>query len=82
MDNNTTNIPKMDWDAPDLSETFAMFKQQMQLYFSVRNIDADKQLDTVLLSIGIQGLKLYNSWSPEAADKTIANVCTRFEQHF
>ncbi len=82
MDNNTTNIPKMDWDAPDLSETFAMFKQQMQLYFSVRNIDADKQLDTVLLSIGIQGLKLYNSWSLEAADKTIDNVCKKFEQHF
>ena len=79
-------MPCMDWNAPDLSETFALFQQQMRLYFSVRNIKIDKQFDIILLTLAANGLQIYNSWSLDSSEnntdkfvdaiKTIRTPCT------
>ena len=45
------NMPRMDWNAPDLPDTVELFQQQMKLYFSVTNIKIDKQLDNLLLTL-------------------------------
>ena len=66
--------PRMDWNAPDLSETFALFQLQMRLYFSVRNIKIDKQLYNLLLALGANGLQIYNSWSLGSLEKNMDNV--------
>ena len=73
--------PRMDWNAPDLSETFALFQQQMRLYFSVRNIKIDKQLDNLLLALGANGLKIYNSWSLDSSENNTDNVFIKFQDH-
>ena len=66
--------PRMDWNASDLSETFALFQKQMRLYFSVRNIKIDKQLDNLLLALGANGLQIYNAWSLDSSENNTDNV--------
>ena len=73
--------PRMDWNAPNLSETFALFQQQMRLYFSVRNIKIDKQLDNLLLALGANGLQIYNSWSLDSSENNTDNVFIKFRDH-
>ena len=73
--------PRMDWNTPDLSETFALFQQQMRLYFSVRNIKIDKQLDNLLLALGANGLQIYNSWSLDSSENNTDNVFIQFQDH-
>ena len=57
------NEPHMCWETTNLVESFKFFKQQCELYFSVRGIDEDKQVDYILLLSGKEGLRRYNSWS-------------------
>ena len=40
-----------------------------------------KKLDTVLLSIGLPGLQIYNSWTLSGSENTIENVWFKFEDH-
>ena len=71
----------MDGNAPDLLETFALFQQQMRLYFSVRNIKINKQLDNLLLALGANGLQIYNSWSLDSLENNTDNVFIKFQDH-
>ena len=73
--------PPMDWNAPDLPDTFALFQQQIKLYFSVRNIKIDKQLDNLLLTLGAIGLQIYNSWSLDSYENNTDNVSIKFQDH-
>ena len=70
--------PRMDWNASDLSETFALFQR---LYFSVRNIKIDKQLDNLLLALGANGLQIYNAWSLDSSENNTDNVFIKFQHH-
>ena len=63
------NTLRMDRNVPDLPEMFALLQQQMKLYFSVRNIKVDKQLD----NIG-KGLQIYNSWSLDSSKNNTDNI--------
>ena len=67
-------LPTMNWSEPDLVETFSLFKQRMNLYFNVQHNKNDKKLDKVLLSIGLPGLQIYNSWTLSGSENTIENV--------
>ena len=71
----------MNWSEPDLVDTFSLFKQRMNLYFNVHNIKNDKKLDTMLLSIGLPGLQIYNSWTLSGSENTIENVWYKFDDH-
>ena len=53
----------MCWETTNLVESFKFYKQQCELYFSVRGIDEDKQIDHILLLSGKEGQRRYNSWS-------------------
>ena len=63
-------------------ESFEFFKQQCELYFSVRGIDEDKQVDYILLLSGKEGLRRYNSWSfaNEADRRNPSVICEKFLQ--
>ena len=43
-------------------DAIKIFHQQCELYFSVKNVAPNKQVDHILLFAGATGLKLYNSW--------------------
>ena len=53
------------WDSENLVDSFSFFRQQCKLYFSVKNIPAEKQVDHVLLLSGEEGLRRYNAWTCE-----------------
>ena len=62
--------PKMCWEKTNLVETFRLFRQQCELYLKVRRIPEKEWIDHILLLVGAEGLKRYNSWTFEdEADK-------------
>ena len=53
----------MNWSSINLAESFKLFQQRIKLYFSIKNIDTDNQVPIILLAVGEEGLRRYNSWS-------------------
>ena len=53
----------MCWETPNLVESLKFFKQQCELFFSVKGIAENKQVNHILLLSGKEGLRRYNSWS-------------------
>ena len=73
-------LPRMDWSNPDLSGAIKMFKQRCELYFSVKDIKKEKQVDHILLFIGEEGIKMFNSWGlTDAQKKDPEEVWKRFQ---
>ena len=61
----------MNWLATDLQTEFASFKQYYELVFSGRFADKDHaaRITYILLWVGQEGLRMYNTWELSAADK-------------
>ena len=55
--------PLMNWKAEDQAEAFRIFKQRIELYFNVKSIKDEKKAPSILLAVGEEGLKRYNSWT-------------------
>ena len=53
--------PVMYWESENLANSFKFFKQRCKLYFSFKNIPAEKQVDHILLLAGEEGLRRYNA---------------------
>ena len=60
---NHTCEPFMCWEMANLVESLKFFKQQYELFFSMKGIAENKQVDHILLLLGKEGLRRYNSWS-------------------
>lgn len=74
-------VNHMDWSAADLVSAFKMFKQKCELYFSVRDIKAEKQVDYILLLAGEEGIQRFNAWNLSGDDaKNPAKVWKKFEE--
>ena len=56
------NHPSMDWSAPDQCQTLAFYKQRCELFFAIKNIKRDKQVEHILYYSGQKGLEKFNSW--------------------
>ena len=57
-----TRLPEMDWQAPDLANTFALFKQRMELCLTDLDItNAKKQATKIKIAIGTEGLRRLNA---------------------
>ena len=56
--------PSMDWSSADLPTTFYNFKQYCELIFSGPQVDKDEatRVTYVLLWVGQEGLRMYNTW--------------------
>lgn len=50
-------------ETSNLVESLKFFKQQCELFFSVKGIPENKQVDHIVLLSGKEGLRRYNSWS-------------------
>ena len=61
----------MNWSSPDLAGTFKLFQQKCDLYFTVRDINPERRASHILLYVGDEGLRIFNSWSLSAADNLI-----------
>ena len=60
---NHTCEPFTCWETPNLVESLKFFKQQCELFFSVKGIAENKQVDHILFLSGKEGLRQFNSWS-------------------
>ena len=60
MANN--DIPYIDWQSSNLAETFKLLKQWLELYFVVTKIKIEQLVNYILLRVGNEGLKKYNTW--------------------
>ena len=56
-------VPRMDWSLPNQADVFRLFKRRLELYFKVKAIEADDQVCYILLQVGGEGLRRYNSWT-------------------
>lgn len=65
-------IPSMDWNTPNLAETFKLFQQRLQLYFIINKIKTEQQVNFILLQSGNEGLKRFNTWSLTEEKKTFS----------
>ena len=69
-------MPCMDWASANLGEAFKLFRKRTQLYFSVKDVAGDKQIDHILLLSAEEGLRRYSSWGLDNADGTRLNTVT------
>lgn len=76
-------IPRMNWHGdPEQSIHCDMFKQQCNLYFSVKNIKKEKQVDHVLLFTGEEGIRIFNSWSLDDNERKSPDIVwQKFQNH-
>ena len=72
MANN--DIPYMDWQFSNLAETFKLFKQWLELYFIVNKIKIEQQVNYILLRVGNESLKKYNTWLLMEEEKCILEI--------
>ena len=59
----------MNWDSDNVAESFKIFKQRLELYFTTKDIDEEKQVSHILLQIGEKGLRMYNAMTLTADEK-------------
>ena len=52
---------RMDWANSDQGAAIKLFKQQCELYFSVKKVRKENQVDHILLFIGANGIRMFNS---------------------
>ena len=71
----------MDWSVPNPAETFKLFKQRIDLYFKAKRIESADQVVHILLQVGDEGLRRYNSWTLSEEDKKDPNkIFAAFEE--
>ena len=68
------NTPYMNWPSPDLPGTFQLFKQNCEIYFTVRYIKPEKRASRILLYVGDEGLRIFNSWTLPDSDRDEPDV--------
>ena len=71
----------MDWANPDQGSAIKLFKQQCELYFSVKEVKKEKQVDHILLFTGANGIRMFNSWGLGEAKGKNPEVCNKFILH-
>ena len=61
--------PYMNWQSSNLAEIFKLFKQWLELYFVVNRIKTEQQVNYILLRVGNESLKKYNTWLLKEEEK-------------
>lgn len=75
------HAPRMDWTSDNLAESFKLFEQRLQLFFKVKKIQVVDQPSHILLQVGEEGLRRFNSWTltaDEQADPAV--ILQRFRE--
>ena len=70
----------MDWSRPDRASTFKLFKQKSCMYFECKVTHLNKQVAHILLMMGDDGVRMYNSWGlPAEYSKIPAVIWEKFD---
>ena len=72
----------MNWSSPDLPGTFKLFKHKCEIFFTVRDIKPEKRASHMLLYVGDEGFRIFNSWTLSDSDREKPDVLwAKFEEH-
>ena len=76
-----SKYPVMNWAAPDVAETFTLFKQRLLLVCEDKEVeDQEKIARKIHIGLGDEGLRRLNASGLSAADQKIpTNLWQRFE---
>ena len=55
--------------------------KQCELYFSVKEVKEEKQVDHILLFTGANGIRMFNSWGLSEGEKSPDVVWNKFISH-
>ena len=70
----------MDWSTDNHVESFKIFSQRLQLYFTTKKIREAEHTTHILLQVGEEGLRRFNSWAMPKAQQTPAAILNRFRE--
>lgn len=73
MANISIPVPILDWDSPNTAESFKIFQQRLELYFTAKGTKEEEKVPIILLATGEEGIRRYNSWSMSNEDRRDAN---------
>ena len=65
----SSKIPEMNWDSENADESFKIFKQRLELYFTTKQVAKERQVAHILLQIGEKGLKMFNAMTLTADEQ-------------
>ena len=73
---------RLNWNAYDLINEFTTFKQYTELLFDgpLDYIKIEKQLTYVLIWVGHEGLKIYNTWTIDQSKKMLEGYWNRLKE--
>ena len=75
-------LPQLNWDHKDQTYAFREWKDFLNSYFVINDVDDEKKWHYILLSAGTRGHELWNSWVLSDDDKKDpAIVFEKFEKH-
>ncbi|KAK7096254.1 hypothetical protein V1264_005570 [Littorina saxatilis] len=75
------HAPKMDWTTDNPAESFKLFSQRIELYFKAKKVPTAEQTTHILLQVGEEGLRRYNSWTlTDDDEQTPAAILKRFRE--
>ena len=77
--------PSMNWDAPNLSDSWSKFKQHVELTFSgpLKDSTEEVKVSYLLIWVGEQGRDIYNTWTDLNNDnrKRLKTYYDKFSNH-
>ena len=73
----------MDWTTSDPVGAFKLFRQRMEMYLRLKKVDDALKIDYILLALGEEGLRIYNSWTAltEKDKKDSEKILNKFLDH-
>ena len=72
------HAPQMDWSTDNYAESFKLFSHRLQLHFTVKKIPEAEQTAHILLQVGEEGFRRFNSWAMPEAQQTPTAILDRF----
>ena len=67
-------LPNLNWDCKDQTLAFNEWKDFLDSYFVIQNVEEKKKWHYVLLSSGSRGRELWHNWSLSQAEKEDSEV--------
>ena len=74
------HTPRIDWSTDSHAKSFQLFSQRLQLYFTAKKIPEAEQTAHILLQVGEEGLRHFNSWALSEEQQTPATILGRFKE--
>ena len=74
------HAPRMDWSTDNHVESFQLFSQRLQLYFTAKKIPEAEQTAHISLQVGEERLRHFNLWALPEEQQSPATILGKFKE--